>query len=54
MSKISIDFKTGLIKKNKPIYAGIDLGTTNSLIATIQNSNAEILNDQYGKPLFIP
>lgn len=33
MSKISIDFKTGKLKSNSDHVVGIDLGTTNSLIA---------------------
>lgn len=33
MSKISIDFKTGKLKNNADLVVGIDLGTTNSLIA---------------------
>ncbi len=43
MGKISIDFKTGELKKNKNTIVGIDLGTTNSLIAYIDNGQAKIL-----------
>lgn len=54
MSKISIDFKTGLIKNDKPIYAGIDLGTTNSLIARMNGNIPEIISDKSGEILFVP
>ena len=30
---------------------GIDLGTTNSLVATVRNSVATVLNDEVGRPL---
>ncbi|MDU8923996.1 Fe-S protein assembly chaperone HscA [Pasteurellaceae bacterium LIM206] len=30
---------------------GIDLGTTNSLVATVRSANAEILSDEQGRPL---
>ena len=36
----------------KKFYVGIDLGTTNSLIALIQNGSPKILKDQGGNELF--
>ncbi len=33
------------------LAVGIDLGTTNSLIATVRNSIPEVLNDEAGRPL---
>jgi molecular chaperone HscA len=33
------------------LAVGIDLGTTNSLVATVRNSIPEVLHDQDGKPL---
>ena len=33
------------------LAVGIDLGTTNSLVATVRNSIPEILNDEQGRPL---
>jgi len=30
---------------------GIDLGTTNSLVATVRSSHAAVLNDEHGRPL---
>lgn len=54
MSKIAIDFKTGLIKKNEKIVVGIDLGTTYSLIAKIINGKPEIIKDSKGEVLYVP
>ncbi|MEP7195808.1 MAG: Fe-S protein assembly chaperone HscA [Saprospiraceae bacterium] len=54
MSKIAIDFKTGSLKKAQSICIGIDLGTTNSLIAHIKDGVPEIISDSNGKRLFIP
>jgi len=33
------------------LAAGIDLGTTNSLVATVRNGIAVVLNDEHGRPL---
>jgi molecular chaperone HscA len=33
------------------LAVGIDLGTTNSLVATVRNSVPEVLNDEEGRPL---
>src|SRR3954468_3378083 len=33
------------------LAVGIDLGTTNSLVATVRNSIPEVLNDEDGRPL---
>ncbi|MCU6433758.1 Fe-S protein assembly chaperone HscA [Undibacterium sp. Jales W-56] len=33
------------------LAVGIDLGTTNSLVATVRNSIPEVLNDEQGRPL---
>ncbi|GAC1407767.1 MAG: Fe-S protein assembly chaperone HscA [Burkholderiaceae bacterium] len=33
------------------LAVGIDLGTTNSLVATVRNSLPEVLNDEHGRPL---
>lgn len=40
MPKISIDLKSGTVEKNDTVI-GIDLGTTNSLIASIREENRE-------------
>ncbi len=33
------------------LAVGIDLGTTNSLVATVRNGMALVLNDEHGRPL---
>ncbi len=45
MAKISIDIKTGTVKKQN-IIVGIDLGTTNSLVAYIKDGNPVPVNAQ--------
>jgi len=35
----------------RKLAVGIDLGTTNSLVATVRNSIPEVLNDEEGRPL---
>lgn len=50
MAKISINIKSGTVEKTnekKPLVFGIDLGTTNSLIAFINESgNSEVIRDE--------
>jgi molecular chaperone HscA len=43
MGKIHIDFKTGNLKSTKEIIVGIDLGTTNSLAAYVENGHPKIM-----------
>jgi molecular chaperone HscA len=45
MAKISIDIKTGTVKKQS-IIVGIDLGTTNSLVAYIKDGNPVAISAQ--------
>lgn len=53
MAKISINLATGTFKKTE-IIVGIDLGTTNSLVAYINASgNAQVIND-LGKGILVP
>src|SRR3989304_8495496 len=33
------------------LAVGIDLGTTNSLVATVQSGMSTVLNDEHGRPL---
>lgn len=33
------------------LAVGIDLGTTNSLVATVRSSLSSVLNDELGRPL---
>ena len=53
MAKISINLATGSFQKEE-IIVGIDLGTTNSLVAFINpEKNAQVINDT-GKGLLVP
>ena len=53
MAKISINLATGSFQKEE-IIVGIDLGTTNSLVAFINpDKNAQVINDA-GKGLLVP
>lgn len=54
MGKIAIDFKTGTVKKEHDLIVGIDLGTTNSLIAIVKNGQAEVLTDDNNSHLLVP
>ncbi len=54
MSKIAIDLKSGDIKKEERIILGIDLGTTNSLIAYIKDGLPTVMPDNYGKSVLVP
>jgi len=40
-----------LVPQEKQFAAGIDLGTTNSLVATVRNNKAETLADEQGDSL---
>ena len=37
MATFSINLKDGTVETNKPLIVGIDLGTTNSLVAFIKD-----------------
>ncbi|HEY0055049.1 MAG TPA: Fe-S protein assembly chaperone HscA [Pedobacter sp.] len=53
MAKVSINITTGSIQK-EDIIVGIDLGTTNSLVAFINpDGNAQVINDT-GKGVLVP
>ncbi|HTN21303.1 MAG TPA: Fe-S protein assembly chaperone HscA [Pelobium sp.] len=53
MAKVSINLATGSIQK-EDIIVGIDLGTTNSLVAFIDpDNNAKVINDT-GKGVLVP
>ncbi|MBK7524957.1 MAG: Fe-S protein assembly chaperone HscA [Saprospiraceae bacterium] len=57
MVKIPIDIKSGNVKKSpevKDVIIGIDLGTTNSLVAYIDNGNAIVIKDKNGAHALIP
>lgn len=55
--KIPIDIKTGELKKSKTqdsTIVGIDLGTTNSLVAYIHEGQAQIIRDPQGLQSLVP
>ncbi len=54
MAKISINLKEGKANKQADIIVGIDLGTTNSLVAYIKAGNAIAVKDKTGKNTLIP
>ncbi|MFT4568694.1 MAG: molecular chaperone HscA, partial [Saprospiraceae bacterium] len=56
MAKISINLKDGSVKREekKPIIVGIDLGTTNSLVAYIRDKKAVTILDNTGSNALIP
>lgn len=54
MAKIPIDIKSGEIKKNEAVVIGIDLGTTNSLVAYMLDGKPKTVRDKNGKHTLIP
>lgn len=56
MAKVSIDLKSGGIKKEekKDIIVGIDLGTTNSLVAYMKEGEAVAVKGADGKSTLVP
>ena len=54
MAKISISIKDGEIKKDENIVIGIDLGTTNSLVAYVDNEKAIAVKGDDGKNTLVP
>jgi molecular chaperone HscA len=56
MAKISINIQSGNIEKkaNDEIIVGIDLGTTHSLVAYINEGNPKAVADQSGKNTLVP
>ncbi len=54
MAKIPINLSTGNIEKEEELIVGIDLGTTNSLVAYIKNGNAEAVKEENGTRTLVP
>ena len=54
MALISIDLKTGSVEKEKDIIIGIDLGTTNSLVAYIKDGTPQCVAGENGKNTLVP
>lgn len=54
MARISIDLKSARIKKQSNAIIGIDLGTTNSLVAYIKDGAPLAVKDKDGKNTLVP
>lgn len=54
MAKIPINLTTGNIEKEEELIVGIDLGTTNSLVAFIKNGQPIAVTDESGKRTLVP
>lgn len=54
MAKISINMKAGSVQHDEDIIIGIDLGTTNSLVAYIENGKAVTIKDDDNRSALIP
>lgn len=54
MAKFAIDLKSGDIKNEAELIVGIDLGTTNSLVAYIKDGEAVAVKGKNGKSTLVP
>ncbi len=54
MAKISINIKEGKVEKASNVIVGIDLGTTNSLVAYIHDGKATAVKGKDGKSTLVP
>lgn len=54
MAKISIDLKKGKVKKDRNLIVGIDLGTTNSLVAYMREGEPVAVRDKTGRSALVP
>ena len=54
MARIPINIKQGIVAKDEDVIIGIDLGTTNSLVAYIKDGKAVAVKDQEGKSTLVP
>ncbi len=54
MAKFSIDLKEGKIKEDSERIVGIDLGTTNSLVAYMDDDTARAVKGKDGKSTLVP
>jgi len=54
MPTFSIDLKEGKLVKNNDLIVGIDLGTTNSLVAYMNDGTALAVKDSDGKSALVP
>ncbi len=54
MATISINMKDGTVEKDQDVIVGIDLGTTNSLVAYMKAGNPVCVRDEGGKSALVP
>ncbi len=54
MARIPINIKTGTIDQTKDVIVGIDLGTTNSLVAYINDGEPVVITDAAGQHGLVP
>lgn len=55
MAKISINIKEGKVaKRSSNVVVGIDLGTTNSLVAFVEDGNSRVIKDEKGSSALMP
>lgn len=54
MALISINMKDGSVEKERDVIVGIDLGTTNSLVAYMKDGQALCVKDPGGKSTLVP
>ncbi len=54
MAKISINMKEAAVKKDSQLIVGIDLGTTNSLVAIVKDGKPEAIKNRNGKSSLVP
>lgn len=54
MGLVSINIKTGSVDKSDEVIVGIDLGTTNSLVAFMENGRPKAITGEDGKHTLVP
>lgn len=55
MAKVKINLQSGDVESHKPsVIAGIDLGTTNSLVAIVTNGQPVVVRDSLGRSALMP
>lgn len=54
MATIAINMKDGTVEKDRDVIVGIDLGTTNSLVAFMQDGHPVCVRDEAGKSALVP
>ena len=54
MGLVSINIKTGSVDKSDEVVVGIDLGTTNSLVAFMENGRPKAITGEDGKHTLVP